>query len=248
MSSRHQRPRVAIGHGIEIVRTDDGSHTLFDTALGESFHSESGAVAEASHVFLQTSGVTERLRRREPTRILEIGFGTGLNFLMTATLAIENPSRLQFVSIDTRWYGECLSQLNFEQVGVNAALLAGYSRWALAIEPSTSALSWRAPAELGSITLQVVLGRAEEQVPAFPDAASFDAVYLDAFSPESCPVLWEAAFLQSLNRQLKPGGILATYCVKSEVQRRLKTAGFMVQKHPGPLNGKREVLAAVKTG
>ena len=77
---------------------------------------------------------------------------------------------------------------------------------------------------------------------------SCDLVYLDAFSPDASPELWTEPFLGQLHRILKPGGKLATYCVKSEIQKRLRTSRFRVQCLPGPEGGKRQVLLAEKPG
>ena len=73
----------------------------------------------------------------------------------------------------------------------------------------------------------------------------YDLIYFDLFSPESAPELWTEAIFKKLCHSLKEGGILVTYCCKGEVKRSLKSAGFRIEKLPGP-PGKREILRAQK--
>ena len=73
----------------------------------------------------------------------------------------------------------------------------------------------------------------------------FDLIYFDAFGPDIQPELWSEDIFKSMYQALKPGGTLVTYSVKGSVRRAMKSAGFVVEKIPGPL-GKREMSRAVK--
>jgi len=80
--------------------TADGSRTLRSSAHGQTFKSRLGALTESRSVFLEGSGVAARLAGGEPTRLLEIGFGTGLNFLVTAEAARVAGTKLHYVAVE----------------------------------------------------------------------------------------------------------------------------------------------------
>src|ERR1700754_376076 len=88
---------------LDIVRTEDGSNTIYNPRVGENYHSTHGALQESRHVFLK-SGLQYFLDRSEnplsPVSILEVGFGTGLNFLLTADSCIEKNINLDYTGIE----------------------------------------------------------------------------------------------------------------------------------------------------
>lgn len=224
---------------LRIVTTRDGSRTL--QGDGESFKSLSGALTEARWVYLEGSGVGQRLRSGRPTRLLEIGFGSGLLFLVSAALATQAGTPLQYVGV--------------EQQPPDAATLAelGYAQL---LAPSTlpaQLIAWRRSAPLdmavqqfsaGPVTLQLHVGDAL----SLPWQGQFHAIYHDAFSPAANRPLWEPAFLASLAGALTPGGRLVSFTVAGQVRRALAAAGLTVAKVPGPPGGKREVLVAQRPG
>ena len=220
--------------------TADGSRTLYSERYTQTFHSDKGAVTESKYVFLQASGVAERLRQRKVTAVLEVGFGTGLNFFLTADLALENKTSLRFVSLEqTLLPASTVEKLGFERY--------------LQEDVSERYLSFRAglPDEVAvgnyifklsdGVGLELRVGDATKQT--FGENA-FDAVYQDAFSPDANSELWTDTFFDRLYHALRPGGVLTTYSVKGEVRRRLQRLGFTVEKRPGPPGGKREMLWA----
>ncbi|MEM9996323.1 MAG: tRNA (5-methylaminomethyl-2-thiouridine)(34)-methyltransferase MnmD [Bacteroidota bacterium] len=225
-----------------IRRTADGTDTLYHPAYSQTYHSHHGALAEARHVFLEATGVADRLARRTSAAVLEVGFGTGLNALLTAQAALQHGTPLTFVSL--------------EREVLPAATLAALNHGAvLDVQPLADALvAWRAslpaPVPVGryacdlapSVALHLLVGDAASAV--LPSNA-FDAVYLDAFSPDANPGLWTAPFLAGLCASLRPGGRLATYSAKGSVRRTLQAVGFAIEKRPGP-PGKREMLVGVK--
>jgi tRNA U34 5-methylaminomethyl-2-thiouridine-forming methyltransferase MnmC len=235
--------------------TADGSRTLHSERFGEAFHSVRGAVTEARHIFLDSSGIRERLAARQPAAILEVGFGLGLNFSLSAELALDCGADLHYVA--------------FERELLAASELAGldYGRFAPRVWPAL--LQWRSqlPGRLpgaplnfsisaGSslVELQVIPGDASRlltsdsclQLPSGAFAGPFDAVYQDAFSPAVNPELWSPAFLQGLLKLLRVDGRLVTYSVSGRVRRSLQELGASVSKQPGPAGGKRQMLLAVK--
>jgi len=183
-----------------ITKTDDDSNTHFSDRYQQTYHSTFGARSECSHVFLHGAGVHDRLCAKHPTRILEIGFGLGLNCLLCA---------------------DCATTLPPDSPTAAQGLLGKYCELTLYSDDATS------PTLL-------------KQLESSP---GFNAIFLDAFSPDVNPECWTQPFLSQLRLLLAPGGRLATYCVKGSVRRNLISAGFSVNKYPGP-TGKREVLWA----
>ena len=226
------------------IPTADGFDTLYSTAYEQTYHSTHGALTEARHVFLEGTGVAERLAQRLPTRVLEIGFGTGLNFLLTAHRAASAHTRLHYTALEKDVLpADVLAPLNHGKrlgaVPLSEALLA----WRRALPGTPSSGLYRHPFS-ETLALQLVVGDATE-VP-IPGPA-YHAVYLDAFSPDANPELWTASFLARLFAVMHPGGTLATYSAKGSVRRNLEAVDFRVGKRPGP-PGKREMLVAVRPG
>ncbi|MEX2542453.1 MAG: tRNA (5-methylaminomethyl-2-thiouridine)(34)-methyltransferase MnmD [Trueperaceae bacterium] len=221
--------------------TDDGSATLFSTGFNQTFHSRHGAVAESLHVFLAGSGADRRLRSGLATKVLEVGFGTGLNFLLSAQTALAGNARLAYVALERDLLPATLvSQLGYGEYA--AAPLEDYLRFRERLGPPPSEGLYRG--EITGALLELRLGDASA-IELEEDA--FDAIYHDAFSPDANPELWSLEFLARLAAALAPGGTLATYTVKGEVRRRLQAAGLQVSKVSGPAGGKREMLIALRT-
>lgn len=225
-----------------VEATEDGSRTLFDPSVRQSFHSRHGALAEARHVFLEASGVAERLANGRGARVLEVGFGSGLNFLLTADAAVEHGARLEYRALERRLpTSTLLRQLehgrHLRHPELAEALIAARARF-----DDEAPLGPWAP-ELPGVALTLELGDATA---ATLERSWADAVYHDAFSPSVNPELWSATFLQELVAALAPGGRLVTYSVQGEVRRRLAALGLSVEKRPGPPGGKREALVATR--
>lgn len=226
---------------IEWRETADGSATLFSSRYAQTYHSHHGAVTEARHVFLEGSRIGSRLRNGEAGRVLEVGFGTGLNFLLTAQQALEAGTPLSYVALERELLpAAVLDSLDYRQFasGPLAALLEFRQRLPERPQPG----SYRT--EFTGTGLELLIGEAVE---AKIERNSFDAVYHDAFSPDSNCELWSSEFLARLAASLVPGGVLVSYTVKGEVRRRLVAAGLSVSKVPGPPGGKREMLRAVRS-
>lgn len=214
-----------------------------ETGVGETYHSMRGALTEANHVFLDASGVRERLVRRHATTILEVGFGTGLNFLVTAAEARRHETSLRYIGLERSLPPvETLEALAYGPVVGDTELTTALVAWRRSLPMSTS------PAThlllLGGVRLELILGDALDAI--LPSEC--DAVYHDAFSPASQPIMWTPAFLSSLFQALTPGGALATYTVQGALRRRLAELGFAVSKVAGPPGGKRECLVARRPG
>ncbi len=220
--------------------TADGSLTLYSPAYGQTLHSHHGAVTESRHVFLRGSGVASRLGLGRPTSVLEIGFGTGLNFLLSADAALATGTPLRYVALDRSLPdSDLLASLGYGRHLSNSQLWTRFLTFRGSLTPEAKPPTFHyGPARL-SLQLRDATGAPLE-------AEGFDAIYLDAFSPDVNPELWSETFLAGLATALSAGGVLVSYSVKGEVRRRLARLGLEVARHPGPPAGKREMLWARK--
>lgn len=224
------------------LTTLDGSLTLESRRYGETYRSRRGALTEARHVFLEASGVLDLLGSGQRARVLELGFGTGLNLLVTAAAAAEAGAPLDYVAFERDPLGaDTLAALRYPELLApfdGPDLLVEWWR-SLGTPVPEGAFEWRH----GHTTLTLKVGEAARLIAQEVEGA-FDAVFLDPFSPRSNPDAWAEELLASLAAVLTPGGRLVTYSVSGEVRRRLERAGLSVKKVPGPPGGKRESLVA----
>jgi tRNA U34 5-methylaminomethyl-2-thiouridine-forming methyltransferase MnmC len=217
----------------ELIKTADGSHSLFLKDLDEHYHSVHGAIQESKHVFLQ-AGLSQ-LNDKKNSSILEIGFGTGLNALLTF---IENTTSNRVIDYTTLeafpLEMEVVNQLNYVQE-LNAS---DYHSIYLKMHES----EWETKISLSENFKFTKIKNTLQEV-SFPQ--QYDLIYFDAFGPRVQPELWtEEVFTKIYNATAK-GGMLVTYCAKGEVKRTLKKVGFVLETLPGP-PGKREMIRVVK--
>lgn len=223
--------------------TKDGSFTLYSEQYKQTFHSINGSKTESNHVFLDASGVKDLLTDGQHVRLLEVGFGTGLNFFLTADLALKYHANLHYWAYEKDLLSEdVLASLSFEHHLTHPALISQFIQWRKTVKTvnTTGLLRW---VFNDSLCLQIILGDATRST---PPKELVDAIYLDAFSPDQNPELWTVSFFEKLYKSLANNGKLSTYSAKSQVRKDLNAAGFKTTKLPGP-PGKREMLVATKT-
>ena len=220
---------------LEIRQTKDGSNTLFVPDLNEHYHSVHGALQESQHVFIK-QGLEYALEQKRDIKILEVGFGTGLNAILTFPYALAQKAFIQYDTLEKYpLTEEVVRQLHFEQFVLNPELLAYFYE--------LHAAPWNEPANvIPYFTLQKIHETLEEFV---APSSYYDVIYFDAFAPEKQPELWTDAIFEKLYKATRPGGVLVTYCAKGSFKRSLKAAGFEVEALPGP-PGKREMTRGVK--
>ena len=228
-------------HDLKLLATEDGSYTLYDPALDESYHSKFGARTESDQVFLRNAGVHRRLALKKSTSVLEIGFGTGYNFVHTAGKALEFNCCLDYTAIELHPLPaeivlQLLSKNNTDEA------LSAFTAGALDQIASNTSNEQITFSQL--IELCLVKADATQW---HPEPERYDAIYLDAFSKKNNPALWEPSFLVDLKQSLNNEGTLATYCVNRSFREALSKTGWQWQKLPGP-KGKREVLIARHSG
>ncbi len=213
-----------------IELTADGSQTLRHPIFGDAYHSLRGAVGESRHVFIE-AGLEAWLASHpgvREVRILEAGFGSGLNAWLTARRARE-------LNISITYCGIELYPVS-EEVWMSLEYAADPLFRALHEVP------WK---EATRIAEGFVLEKRAKDLGITDFDATFDLIYMDAFAPDTQPELWTQAVFEKLFEATAPTGMLVTYCAKGDVKRALRAAGYEVQQLAGAL-GKRHMLRACK--
>jgi tRNA U34 5-methylaminomethyl-2-thiouridine-forming methyltransferase MnmC len=218
---------------LQLVTTKDGSFTVLNRLLGSTYHSRHGALTESKHVFL-AKGLEKRIEDGMiEVNILEMGFGTGLNALITTEVAELRSLQVNYHALELFPLPESIWK-NYE---LPAELLQKKKVFS-AIHESP----WN---KSEAITPSLTLTKQQTSLLEFVPELKFDVVYYDAFEPETQPELWTNDVFGKLFDAMNVNGILTTYCCKGYVRRNMLYAGFKVEKIPGP-PGKREMIRAIK--
>jgi tRNA U34 5-methylaminomethyl-2-thiouridine-forming methyltransferase MnmC len=218
----------------EIQLTSDGSHTIFVPDLNEHYHSVYGAINESRHIFTE-AGLNFVSQRSEKINILEIGFGTGLNALLSYIEAEKKSLFINYSSIELFPLNEDVySKLNYTELikyqNINDIFLKLHQC------PWDQEVAFSEYFSLMKMKMSLLDYSPENQ--------KFDLIYFDAFGPDVQPEMWSLDVFKKMALSLKKGGVLVTYSTKGIVKRNLKEAGFSIEKLPGPV-GKREILRGI---
>ncbi|MGJ8658711.1 MAG: tRNA (5-methylaminomethyl-2-thiouridine)(34)-methyltransferase MnmD [Cellulophaga fucicola] len=217
----------------KIITTGDGSKTIQIEEWDEQYHSKHGAVQEAYHVFIK-HGLS--LFKDSAVSILEIGFGTGLNALITTLEAPKSNLKIQYTGVEA--YPVALEEV--EQLNYVEQLNAPESK---DVFTKMHASVWE---EKEYILPEFSLIKKQQDFLDIKDEAAFDLVYFDAFGARVQPELWTETIFTIMYKALRPKGVLVTYAAKGSVRRAMLAVGFTVERLPGP-PGKREMLRATKS-
>ncbi len=234
MCLRSSTDSTGLKAGIVIITTSDGSHSLLNEDLDETYHSTHGAIQESAHVFIK-NGLDFYINRHNPAGIalLEIGFGTGLNAFLTVHQMLTLPVPIHYTAIEAFPVGDDIwPLLNYTQkLGAGELFRKLHqSRWESVqqIRPGFMLLKRQTTLE----TVQLL-----------PD--SYDLIYFDAFSPNKQPELWTLPILEKLVMAMRKGAVFVTYCAQGRLKRSLKALGLVLETLGGP-PGKREMVRGVK--
>ncbi len=235
---------------LKFVTTEDGSKTIFNNEVGENYHSMRGALQESTHVFLN-SGLKYFLENNKSIKaslsagegdlesstevsILEVGFGTGLNFLLSADYCTTNLIKLEYTGIEAYPLStEMISQTGYDQY-ISAPV------WDSFMKQYPNSLK-----QAVSINSLCQLQIAHYPLLNYRGSQQFDVIYFDAFASAYQPEMWDEKAISHTFQFLNPGGVFVTYAITGNLKRALKSLGLKVEKAPGA-PGKREMLRALK--
>ncbi len=221
---------------LNLIKTGDGSNSLLNSELDETYHSRHGAIQESLHVFIRhgLQYVLEQNQSREIS-ILEVGFGTGLNALLTLQESLKHEKKIHFTTLEAFPVAiELINQLNYTQ----QLDFEGTNKYFQSIHQC----EWNEPVAIAS---NFILEKYNTKIQEMDlGSGVYDIVFFDAFAPAKQPEMWELAVLEKTVRSLKPNGILVTYCAQGQLKRNLKSLGLRVESLPGP-PGKREMVRAI---
>ncbi|HET9052846.1 MAG TPA: tRNA (5-methylaminomethyl-2-thiouridine)(34)-methyltransferase MnmD [Cyclobacteriaceae bacterium] len=220
---------------LQIITTKDGSQSLLNDEMNETYHSIHGARQESLHVFIQHGlAFVAQHTLKQPVKILEIGFGTGLNALLTANYARENGIAIEYTTLEAYPVNESIwQQLTYAQTEPERDFFYNlhhepWDQWT-EIAPGFMLRKLNTTLQLASL-----------------DHHYFDLVYFDAFAPAKQPEMWTLPMLQKTMEALTANGVFVTYCAKGQLKRDLISLHANVETLQGP-PGKREMIRAVKS-
>ena len=215
----------------EIRITADGSHTLFVPGMDEHYHSHFGALTESRHIFINAGLASLNSDR---VSVIEVGFGTGLNALLTALYAEEHSIEVTYTTLEKYPLDpSIILQLNYGS-------LTG-SRGSELFE-AIHAAPWD---EKSQVSGWFSLHKIQADLTAGGTGGLFDLVYFDAFGPDKQPEMWSEQVLHRIAAVTRTGSVFVTYSAKGSLKRSLRSLGFEVTLLPGP-PGKRVITRAVR--
>ena len=215
----------------QIIKTSDGSDTIFVPELNEHYHSIHGAVQESTFIFIKNGF---DFCTADPLKIFEIGFGTGLNALLTAIKSSIGNREVNYTSIEKypvdKTFVSSLNHSDFAgDSGKEMFNLIHSSPWNRKV----------------NICRNFNLMKIKADLITEPLSGIYDLIYFDAFGPDKQPEMWTKEIFEKIARVTLKKGVFVTYSAKGEVKRNLKACGFEVSLLPGP-PGKRQIIRAVK--
>lgn len=215
---------------------------------GDIYFSRHDGVAESRAVFLSGNDLPRRFRERGGAFCIgELGFGTGLNFVLARQSFLDHApagARLIFVSFERHPLSAGdRSRLAARLAPAHPALAAGLEALNACAIPSLR--GWhRLHFDGGRVELALYLGDAEAGLDDWLDSArggAVDAWFLDGFAPSRNASMWSTPLFDKLPTLSRPDATLATFSVAAAVRQGLERAGFEVTRVAGPV-GKRQVL------
>lgn len=218
---------------MQIINTSDGSNTIYVPEMNEQYHSVNGAITESKYVYI------EKGFNFCPTKnvvVFEVGFGTGLNCLLTALQAEKEKRQTAYITIEKYPLEKSITtQLNYGSLISSEAQLyfekIHYCKWNKTVD-LTEYFSIK---KIGADLTDYV----------FEEVEKFNVIYFDAFGPDKQPEMWTPLIFNKISVKTAPGGVLVTYSAKGEVRRQLSASGFEMERLPGP-PGKNQMLRGIK--
>ena len=213
-----------------LITTEDGSHSLYSPLFKQQYHSLQGALNESVHIYIKL-GLLPLIENQKEISIFEMGFGSGLNALLTWKTADENDVKISYTSV------EAYPVLRDEAAMLNYESLVGKPGFLVLHESAWNA--WN------EISAYFNFRKIQTTLQDLEMTGFYDLIFYDAFDPRAQPELWTEEIFAKIAAHTKPGGVLVTYSSKGIVKRALAAAGFKVERHRGP-GRKVHVLKAIK--
>ncbi|MGI6073986.1 MAG: tRNA (5-methylaminomethyl-2-thiouridine)(34)-methyltransferase MnmD [Fermentimonas sp.] len=220
--------------------TEDGSHTFYLPEIDEHYHSTHGAIQESKYIYIKC-GLLDRINNIDTNmtiNVLEIGFGTGLNTLLTALEANDKGLNIYYHTFELYpLQSEDIKKLNYPS-------LLSLSEEEIELFYRMHNSEWNKNAPLtSSFTLYKQIADISRPSLLRSSNIKYDVVYFDAFAPEKQPEMWTQEIFKLIHSWCNSGAYLTTYCAKGSVRRMLQSVGYSIERLPGP-PGKREILRA----
>jgi tRNA U34 5-methylaminomethyl-2-thiouridine-forming methyltransferase MnmC len=210
----------------QLLITEDGSSTIAIPEMHVTYRSTHGAVMESNHVFIE-AGLKRLILQKEIIHIFEMGFGTGLNTLLTIEHALFYRQNINYQTIEINPLSlNEIAELNYSQKSFLPIHECPWDKEVVINE---------------YFTFHKIHG----SLLNYSANKSFHLIYFDAFDPNTQPELWTVTVFEKMYKMLATNGVLVTYSSKGTVRRAMKKVGFIVDKIPGP-PGKREMIRAIK--
>lgn len=218
---------------MQIIKTSDGSHTIYLPEMDEHYHSVNGAITESDYVYI---GKGYNFQAGKNPKVFEIGFGTGLNCLLTALQAELNKRPTLYIAIEKYPLEKnIIDQLNFGRlISADAQILfekIHEYHWNEVVNISEYFNLFKIKGDLTNYNLTQV--------------ENCDVIYFDAFGPDKQPEMWTPLIFQKIYSITASNGVFVTYSAKGEVRRQLTASGFEMKRLPGP-PGKNQMLRGIK--
>jgi len=202
----------------------------------DGYYAQGSGLAESEYVFLQHNNLPQAWQDKRQFTVLETGFGTGLNFLLTWQCWLQTAqkdARLNFISVE---------KYPLTKTDLHKALAAWPTLTHLTqrlLEAYPVLVDGYHTLEFEGVSLILLLGDVREVLPQLQ--AEVDACYLDGFNPVKNPSMWQQESLALVADKLKVGATFATFTAAGHVRRALQALGFEVKKDKG-FAKKREMI------
>jgi len=208
---------------IKKVITADNTETFLNEEVGETYHSQTGAVEEALKKYAEPCQIAERAKAGKLC-ILDICFGMGYNSAMAIDVALESNPDCEIEVVGLEYDKEIVSKI--QEVNPPIKFFERYKNL------KVDNLEFKE----GKVSVKLLLGDAREEIKKLQDE-KFDAIFFDPFSPKTAPEMWQVPFFKEVFRVLKKEGIMATYSCARMARDNMAEAGLMYDD--GPKVGRR---------
>lgn len=225
----HSTSRTLGRDDVFVVRTLDGSDTLYSRLFNATYHSINGAVSESRHVFIQ-HGLCRHLDLAE-IHVLEIGFGSGLNAFLTFLFSEKNKKPVIYTGLESF------------PIDTQLVLDLNYPSYLVAEDRKDVFLKMHQELSFATEYFKFKKYPSWEKIES---SFLFDCIFFDAFAPADQPEWWDQNIFDQLYGVTSEGGFLVTYCAQGEVRRRMERAGYRVNRLPGA-PGKREMIRCLRS-